>query len=75
MITQEKKFYTKLMKPMNIEELRSNTKRIEPVNRIEIEFQRDVLKLFSNMPETELYQCVNETGIFYFWNDYSKKEL
>lgn len=74
MITQEKKFYTKLMKPMNIEELRSNAKRIEPNNRIELEFQRDILKTFSNMSEEELYQCKNETGIFYFWNDYSKKE-
>lgn len=74
MITQEKKFYTKLMKPMGIEELRSNVKRIDINNRIEIEFQRDILKSFSNMTEEELYQCKNETGIFYFWNDYGKKE-
>lgn len=46
MITQEKKFYTKLMKPMGIEELRSNVKRIDINNRIEIEFQRDILKSF-----------------------------
>ena len=73
MFTQETKLYMKTMKAMNIEEFRNKVKRLNCTNRIEKEFQIDLLEKFSIITEEDYLNAKEETGIFFFLYDYEKR--
>lgn len=70
MLTQEQKFFLQKASPSGIEKARDLLRAIQTNNDIEKEFVNDLLTQISGHTEKEYEESVEESGIFYFFNDY-----
>lgn len=71
LLTQEKKFFLQKASPSNIENAREVINSMDANSEIEKEFLNDLLVQISGNKECDYQKAVEESGVFYFFNDYS----
>lgn len=72
MLTQEQKFFLQKVDTAGIEQARDFIRIIQSGSEIEKKFTEDLLVQLSGYTKKEYDEAVEESGIFYFFNDYSK---